>query len=434
MGAQMEFTNTQIIKMIEDIIKNLKDLYRIWLKETYEGVKVISTTERLSMGVIQYKLLEDEKFFNKLKKAVLNLNRNPNIRIERELLYSLPYEIEEISTETINSYISFYEENYGGKILAPKKIITKNTYENRFVKGTLIKILWGINELLFSLEEYKENLNKIKEYEEKIEDMRKKLLKRKKELNLLLNLEFINEIKPEFEIKLTPVIKNNPYYNMIYKLYLKFHQFCIPVELGELNLQSFDEWLLYELWVFFQILEKCKEKFGEKIKVKNFFEIEGRKIKLKIGEIEKEPERKGTPEIEWENFSLYYQKRFEFTKKGIGSYTIPVKPDIVLWNKNNNEIIIFDAKKETAGSLFKEKGARRSAIAQLHQYKESIINFKDKKRVVKGTYAIIPKRTSVEKEYEKFFDKNYRKEYGFGFYVFEVSGEKEEVEIWENGK
>jgi len=178
MGAQMEFTNTQIIKMIEDIIKNLKDLYRIWLKETYEGVKVISTTERLSMGVIQYKLLEDEKFFNKLKKAVLNLNRNPNIRIERELLYSLPYEIEEISTETINSYISFYEENYGGKILAPKKIITKNTYENRFVKGTLIKILWGINELLFSL---KENLNKIEEYKKKIYKKMKEL-KRKFEL------------------------------------------------------------------------------------------------------------------------------------------------------------------------------------------------------------------------------------------------------------
>jgi hypothetical protein len=425
-SSQIIFTDEEINKILKDLIENLRDLYRIWFKKVPE-IEVSWRKERLSVGAIQYKLLEYEDFFNKLKKAVLNLNRNPHIKIEREILYSSSYEIEDVSPEMFPSYISLYEKNeYGGKILAPKKIITENTYENRFVKGTLIKIYKGINELLDSLK----ILDKKEEYKEKIEEMIKKILQRKKEINFLLNLEFINEIDPEFEVKLTPVIKNNPYYNTIYKLYLKWNQYCFPFESGELNLYSFEEWKLYELWVFFEIFKQLKQKFGKDFELKNWFEIEGRKIKLKIGEMEKERER----EVNWrkQNLSLYYQKEFVFqkNKKGIGSYTIPVKPDIVLWNKRKNEIIIFDVKKQTVESLLKEKnGKYRTGIAQLHQYKEAIINFETKERVVKGAYAVIPKKTPF-KEYEKFFDKNYRKEYGFGIYVFEILGEKEEVEIW----
>ncbi|MEN3047076.1 MAG: hypothetical protein ABDH49_08935 [Candidatus Hydrothermales bacterium] len=57
--------------------------------------------------------------------------------------------------------------------------------------------------------------------------------------------------------------------------------------MGKLELSSFDEWLLFELWVFFEIFNQCKEKFGENFRLEKFFEEKERRIKLKIGELEK---------------------------------------------------------------------------------------------------------------------------------------------------
>ncbi|MEN3047075.1 MAG: nuclease domain-containing protein [Candidatus Hydrothermales bacterium] len=104
----------------------------------------------------------------------------------------------------------------------------------------------------------------------------------------------------------------------------------------------------------------------------------------------------------------------------------------MLWNKKTDEILIFDAKKVSVKGLISEEEVeeRRTAIAQLHQYKEAIIDFKTKERVVKGAYAVIPRKARLPLSYEKFFDDEYRKKYGFGVYVFEILGEKEEVLRW----
>jgi len=430
-GDTRNFTRKEMQKIMEDLTQYLKDIYRIWLKQKSE-ISVRPEKERLRVGVIQYKLLTEKEtesdFFKRLRKAIIYLNNNPHIKITSDLIYSQPYEIEEVSPETIGSYIAL-KNNEVSTMLIPKKVITVDTYENRFVKGFLVKILKAINQLANDLRQYL--LDDI-EYEQEIEKMIDELTKRKSEIYTLLNLDFLQKISPEFEVRPTSVLKYNPIYNRIYKLYLEFNNFCIPSDSGLFNLQSFDEWRLFELWVFFEILKRCRKRFGEGFKVKNWFDEVNGRIKLKIGEFEEGTERALT--IEWDNgYTLYYQRSFGFhnNEKGIGSYTVSIKPDIVLWNKENDELFIFDAKKQTIEELSRDSD-RRTVIAQLHQYKDAIIEFETQRKVVKGVYAIIHRKPNLispfDSEYNKFFEGWYRKRYGFGIYVFEILGEKEELD------
>jgi len=452
------FSKKEIEKIIKEIIEVLKDLYRIWIRNNREKISVIPSKEKLNVGVIQFKLLEEE--FEKLKNIIINLSRNPHIHIRKEFLFSPVYEVEEISPQMLNYLISSKSES--STIYASKKIISNDIYENRFVKGVLIRILEGIKKLLKDLEELKGN----EKYKKEINEMITKVEKRIREMNFLLNLEFISDIKPEFEIRITPIIMNNPYYNAIYRFFIKWQSLCFPFEAKDLNLQSLDEWRLYELWVFVKIYKKLREKFGEP-KEMDLFKIDGNRIKLKIGEIEEN--KYESAKIEWENYSLYYQRQFEYNKTGIGSYTIKVRPDVVIEKRENSKIkmIIFDAKKMEAEDLVKDredielstdrlneyienlfsdkidketakskliqyvKGLikldRRTAIAQLHQYKECIVDFDNNgERIVKGAYAIIPRKGNVEdEEYMKFFEDNYRTEWGFGAFVFDVLNDDE---------
>jgi c-di-AMP phosphodiesterase-like protein len=70
---------------------------------------------------------------------------------------------------------------------------------------------------------------------------------------------------------------------------------------------------------------------------------------------------------------------------------------------------------------------RRTAIAQLHQYKECIVDFDNNgERIVKGVYAVIPRKGNVEdEEYMKFFEDKYRTDWGFGAFVFDVLNDDE---------
>jgi len=419
----MSFLKNEIEKIIKEIIEVLKDLYRIWIRNNREKISVIQSKEKLNVGVIQFKLLEEE--FEKFKNIIINLSRNPHIHIRKEFLFSPIYEVEEISPQMLNYLISSKSES--STIYASKKIISNDIYENRFVKGVLIRVLDGIKKLLKDLEELKGN----EKYKKEINEMITKVERRIREMNFLLNLEFISDIKPEFEIRITPIIMNNPYYNAIYKFFMKWKSLCFPFEAKDLNLQSLDEWRLYELWVFVKIYKKLKEKFGEP-KEMDLFKIDGNRIKLKIGEIEEN--KYESAKIEWENYSLYYQRQFEYNKTGIGSYTIKVRPDVVIEKRENSKIkmIIFDAKKMEAESLFKNKKSRRRVIDQLHRYKECIIDFKSKERLVKGAYAVVPMKGDIGNEYEKlkFFSYDYKKEFGFGFVVFEVLNEEGLDEIF----
>lgn len=421
------FSYKEIQKIIEDLIHYLKDLYRIWLNQKPE-IFVKHAKEYLRVGVIQYRLLVETKFFERLQKAIFGLNINPHIKIKSEPVHSNFYEIDEVSPDIMNSYISL-RQGETSTILAQKKIISLNTYENRFVKGFLIRILSAINELAKDLDEYLDNEQIYNVYKEKIEGMKKNIFDQKRKIHKLLSLDLFQEISEEFKVIPTPVIKYDPVYNNIYKLYLEFISYCVPFDIGEFNLQSFDEWLLFELWVFFEIFKQCFQKFGMDFEIKGWFKEEKGRIKLKIGELEEESER--SAEINWKNgYSLYYQRSFGFheSDKGIGSYTVSIKPDVVLWNKNNDEILIFDAKKQTSSSLFKEPHDKRTAIAQLHQYKDAIIKFESQEKVVKGVYAIIHRKPQdLPYEYKKFFEDWYRKKYGFGVYVFEIFGKKEGV-------
>ncbi len=441
MRVSKNFSPEEMQKILIDLIKYLKDIYRIWIKQK-EGVFVAQEKERLRVGVIQYKLLTQSDFIKRLQKAILYLNNNPHIKITPDLIYSPPYEIEEITPDFVTSYIAL-RNNEVSTLFIPQKIITSNTYENRVIKGFLIKIQKAIDELVKDLKEYleRDRIKENEEYKQEIENMIENIFRIKKRMYLLLRLDFLASIPPEFELKPTPVLKYNPVYNKIYKLYQEFNTFAVPFAPGEFDLQSLDEWQLFELWVFFEIFKQCCEKFGEKYSVENWFKEEKGRIKLKIGEFEREIE--GLPQIKWDNnYVLYYQKIFGFHKeeKGIGSYTISVKPDIVLWNKKNDELLIFDAKKQTVESIIyessKEKdevSKRRTTIAQLHQYRDSIIDFRTQRRVVKGVYAIVPYSPLLllkHPEYGKFFKDEYRKKYGFGIYTFKILGKKEKVNLY----
>ncbi|MEN3047077.1 MAG: hypothetical protein ABDH49_08940 [Candidatus Hydrothermales bacterium] len=120
MAGEFYFSPKEIFKIMEDLVKYLKDLYRVYLKQRPE-IETMIIKEKLKMGVIQYKLLTETIFFDELTRAILFLRVNPHTKIESCNVSYEPYEIEEISPDTITSYISL--KNYEvSKILAPKKV------------------------------------------------------------------------------------------------------------------------------------------------------------------------------------------------------------------------------------------------------------------------------------------------------------------------
>ena len=80
----MSFLKNEIEKIIKEIIEVLKDLYRIWIRNNREKISVIPSREKLNVGVIQFKLLEEE--FEKFKNIIINLSRNPHIHIRKEFV------------------------------------------------------------------------------------------------------------------------------------------------------------------------------------------------------------------------------------------------------------------------------------------------------------------------------------------------------------
>jgi hypothetical protein len=81
------FSKNEIEKIIKEIIEVLKDLYRIWIRNNREKISVIQSKEKLNVGVIQFKLLEEE--FEKFKNIIINLSRNPHIHIRKGLFQIL---------------------------------------------------------------------------------------------------------------------------------------------------------------------------------------------------------------------------------------------------------------------------------------------------------------------------------------------------------
>lgn len=409
-------TQAQVIVIIKEIIEYFKDLYRIWLREKREiGVRYIR--EKPALGVIQCKLILAEKFLKRLKKLILYLNQNPHIGINYERKFLNLYEVEEVSDDTLWSYI-LLKNRESNLILAPQKKITSNIYENRWVKGFLLILIREMNRCIKEIENYEEKY-KIEEYKNKLEEIKEKIEDEKRKIFPLLYLDFLNEIEPQFELKPTSVIKYNPLYNQIYRLYLEFNSFYLPCDMHSLNMGSLDEWYLYELWVFLKIFKQCREKFGENFKIINFFEEENGRIKLKIGELEEEKGQNAY--IRWENgWELHYQKYFS-TNERVGSYTEGVKPDVVIIDDKKN-YYIFDAKEMLIKDLFREKG--RNAIAQIHMYKECIKDLKTKENVVKGGYIVAP---DISYEKKKYFDNEWRKEWGFGILIFQPDGKIDNI-------
>ena len=142
------------------------------------------------------------------------------------------------------------------------------------------------------------------------------------------------------------------------------------------------------------------------------------------------------PSIKWENTILYFQRKFETwikNKNGIGSYTIEAIPDVVIekLHPGKRELYIFDAKMREIWEILsesKKQDARRNAIAQMHRYKECIVEFSTKHRIVKGAYMVVPDTGNLLFEEDKWFTQpEYRKEWGFGFITMKPTGEKEGV-------
>lgn len=408
--------------IIKDITRYFRDIYRVWIEEKDKiGIRYVK--EKPTIGAIQFSLIYRTNFLERVRKTILYLNNNPHIGIEEKREFLNPYEIEGIDDNTVYFYISL-REGKSNLLVAPKRIITSNIYENRWAKGFLISILKEMNRIVKEIEGYEEKVDEKRK--EKLNELKEKIKREKKKIIPLMNLDFLKDLKPDFGLKPTSVIKYNPIYHRIYKFWFEFNSFYLPFNPELLDIEYIDEWKLFELWVFFKILDRMKERF-EIEEVKNFFEIEKGRIKLKIGGIKEGKERAC---IEFKNkWKLYYQKCFH-DKEKIGSYTVPVTPDFTIVDSDGN-YYIFDAKEMLIKDLFKEgreeKKEKRDPISQIHQYKECIRDLTTGENVVKGAYIIIPKRKGMVDE--KYYDNNWRKKWGFGILIFDP---KEGVEdIWE---
>lgn len=358
--------------MKEYLYEILDEIYDVlkWIIPPKKKAHNFAVSESGKLSFLIFLIHRNNKFFENLKRLILYLNENPNLKIESLYEIASPYfkkhirayDYEKFLISQNNPHYKFY--NY-----IPR--ITLNTNENRFVAFFLDRIISDLEDMIRRMK--KKHLN---EFENELNDAEKIV----RDFISLRSLTFLGTFEklPAFEI--SERITSHPIYLKIFKMFLNYGGNLFLDDIAN-KIDSFlEDWRIFELYVFFKIKKIFEKKYTLQYKPQQISE------EMEADEIF------NNWEYDFGSLKLYYQKSFYnyyYNKKSdFFSTSVNLRPDIIILK--NNEIYIFDAKHKNSPEDIDYK--------QMHTYRDAIrirVNGKVK-RAVKYAIIVVPDEKSLE--------------------------------------
>ncbi|MFW6287397.1 MAG: DUF2357 domain-containing protein [bacterium] len=389
--------------LLQEVNDEIYNLSYDFLRRTFQGTGLKETSDTTLTEF--YSIIRI--IFNNFIKAYYRIENYPHHRLNQSSSVLPAARVRKINQQSIKwlrKNKQYYNKELGlpTRMLNIDKQISFDTFENRFVK-------WIILRLLKKLNLFEKRYMGI--YEDRVETFVIKMLnKMKKKLEFILKNSFLQEVGELYKIdSLSLVMQMAPGYREIYKYYLMLQKgLSINGEIFKLSMKQI--WELYEYWCFLELNKIMREKYNL---IKNdLIDIDYSGIYVKLS-------RGSSSSIEYEN--PVTGEKFNLTYNiGQGEkITTNQKPDNVLTLKKEGSAVeykfIFDAKYRINPAYPDTRyhsiyngipGPEEDTINTMHRYRDAIVKNHENStdRVVVGAFVLFPYHDE-----EKFKDHRFYK-------------------------
>ncbi len=290
--------------------------------------------------------------------------------------------------------------------------VSYDTYENAFVKGFLLRLLYFtymLDQQLGYLEKNRTVNDPIRYYV--AANRRWQIRSYRKSIQSKLNMPFLREVNPLTTVgKVTVTMQKHPDYRRLYTYYHKLLRNITPLggECFDISIER--TYQLYEYWCYLKLIERLVQKYGvSKFDGQEVFktsaEDKGLSLKLTHG-------KQSMVKIN-ERIRIYFQRQYDYYNKSrYGSYSGQMKPDIVIEQIDDKGILrttILDPKYRVTHTGIRE------ALVKMHAYKDAIVD-KNMNRIVEKAYILVPDMPTDTGD-SKYVKEQYKKDHGLGILI-----------------
>ncbi len=394
---------TDYINLIREVNEEVYNLAYDFLNKTYFSTK-LSHTNNQTMSEY-YSILK--KIFNKFDKSIKWISQNPHHKLKEKINIVEIHKARNVNRNTIEwirnnphllkkspKGIMINNKYYlPQKVLESRKENTYDTFENRFVKWILKKVVSKSQQLI---KNYKSIYGGTSSYDEHFIKNINQIIKKCKNH---LKLDFLKGISEIYCIgSASLVLQMGPGYRDIYKYYLMLIK-GLSIESDLYNLSLKQIWLLYEYWCFLKLNRLLSENYN--LVNHNLIKIKNNGLYLTLNKSKAAKLTYQNP-INGEKFTLMYN-----VIEGSTDATVVQKPDTVLsLEKEGSDIqykYIFDAKyridpalKDTPyGDRYNMiPGPQEEDINTMHRYRDAIVAEskinEEYNKTIFGAYILFP--------------------------------------------
>jgi predicted component of viral defense system (DUF524 family) len=270
-----------------------------------------------------------------------------------------------------NHGIKVNDDTYFTHALSNKKVITYDTYENRF-------IVWAVKNIIEQLKQYKKHIeNTLKT--NNFSSLTKRMKMYQSLLQGIINENPFNEIS-EFEKRkhFSTSLTMGAGYRDFMHIYLLLTRGLEIADNDIFKIELKNISTLYEYWCFLKLVRILKEENNSKIDYQDLIKVSAGKIKVDLikGNRSKVKFRKDNSQ---ETTTIYFNQEFKKDDKRIFTYN--QRPDYSIKFKKNGFDkpfwYIFDAKyrfNEDKSIENNNYDVPQDAIGQLHRYRDAILH------------------------------------------------------------
>ncbi len=390
-------------KLLQEVNSEIYNLSYDFLRRTFLGTK---TREAGKPSLVEFFSIIN-MIFDNFMRAYCRIEKYPHHELRQTSRVLPAARIKRINKESIKwlrKNPSYYNQKTGlpEKLLNIDKKVNYDTFENRFVKWLMTRLVQKLNTFEKRYKELAANSPD--------EEVIKNIHRMRERLNLILNNSFLHEVTElnKFE-SLSLVLQMAPGYKEIYKYYLMLIKgLSIHGEIFRLSMKKL--WELYEYWCFLKLNSIFKEKY--QLVKHDLIGVDYRGIYVRLN-------KGSSSKVEYKNPKTGERFTLTYNQYEGEDITTGQKPDNVLTLKKDGSAVeykfIFDAKYRLnpayPGTDYHRiydgiPGPEEDTINAMHRYRDAIVkSYEDKpERVVVGAFVLFPYHDEERFKDHRFYE------------------------------
>lgn len=344
-----------------------------------------------------------ERNFKALERLFRKIQERPYRKLHRQWEYIRKEKVTQLTPQTEK----WFEQSYGkgatqgipDYVQTNIRKETTDVYENQLLKSQLKDLERMLN--LYKHCGYREIEERAVNYQSRVKSWLIKSF-----------LKETGEVQGNREI--TQVIRKHPVYRQTYQWFERLFKHSSEQIGFDYSIPMKDTYELYEMWCYFQLIEELRKQ-DMLADTKELFKTkkEGLFLNLSVNHESKVRLING--------WKLYFQRNYQANSPDFHTYTHRMIPDIVI--EGEDTLYIFDPKYRVPSNL-------SNALGEMHKYRDGILNRQTGEKAVREVYIMTPWQEGNEEQ--KFFGKEYLKEYKTGAVAMMPGVSSKWLESWIN--